>query len=505
MSQYVLELRAVTRVHGSGATAVHALRGIDLAVAAGELVAVMGPSGSGKSTLLNLAGGLDVPTQRRRRRRGHGPRAAVGGRPCRAAPPGDRLRLSGLQPHPGAHRRRERRAAARARRDRRAQEPGRGDRGARRARPGGCGRPLPRRDLGRPAPAGRHRPRAHRAAAARARRRADRRARQPVRRGGPARAAGALRRRRLGRARHARGAPRRLGGSRRLPARRRGRRRHRARRCRSSRCCPAARHELLAPGAADRAAHGPAQPRAVAAHRDPRRPAGRRRDVRRRHRADLQLARARGAARRRRRRCGGDGHGARRGCRGYDPRWLVDSTLPRGERDPAKVDVAALLPRRDADRAHAALAARRRSSAARGVARMQLVRRRRARAAAPLRAAPRVAARARRRRGARVAAPRRAARAARRTAACGRVRRSRSSTGRPRTSAASCAIPRACRARLLAALPGSTVARDGRRTLRRAYFHNAYGSDDPTYLVDLPAGTAVDALGRDARRAAGSR
>ena len=57
-----LELRGVTKIYGAGAAEVHALSDVDLSIAAGELVAIMGPSGSGKSTLLTVAGTLEEPT-----------------------------------------------------------------------------------------------------------------------------------------------------------------------------------------------------------------------------------------------------------------------------------------------------------------------------------------------------------------------------------------------------------------------------------------------------------
>jgi putative ABC transport system ATP-binding protein len=58
----VFAARQITKIYHMGEVDVHALRGVDLDLYAGEFVVLLGPSGSGKSTLLNILGGLDVPS-----------------------------------------------------------------------------------------------------------------------------------------------------------------------------------------------------------------------------------------------------------------------------------------------------------------------------------------------------------------------------------------------------------------------------------------------------------
>jgi putative ABC transport system ATP-binding protein len=58
----VFRVEGVTRVFRTGTVEVHALRGVDLQLAEGEMIVLLGASGSGKSTLLNILGGLDQPT-----------------------------------------------------------------------------------------------------------------------------------------------------------------------------------------------------------------------------------------------------------------------------------------------------------------------------------------------------------------------------------------------------------------------------------------------------------
>jgi putative ABC transport system ATP-binding protein len=58
----VFDVNDVIKVYGSGASEVHALRGVTLELYAGQISVLLGPSGSGKSTFLNIIGGLDKPT-----------------------------------------------------------------------------------------------------------------------------------------------------------------------------------------------------------------------------------------------------------------------------------------------------------------------------------------------------------------------------------------------------------------------------------------------------------
>ncbi len=157
-----------------GSQTVHALRGVDLRVKSGEMIAVMGHSGSGKSTLMNMLGCLDVPTSGDYYLDGVKVNGLSKNQLADLRNQKLGIRVPGLQPARAHQRARERGAAAALRplrqaRDTRARAALAGARGPRPAR-----RSSSERVVGRPAAARRHCARARHDADRAARRRADR-------------------------------------------------------------------------------------------------------------------------------------------------------------------------------------------------------------------------------------------------------------------------------------------------------------------------------------------
>ena len=156
----VLRLEAIERRYGRGETTIDVLHGVELSLKAGESVALIAPSGAGKSTLLHIAGLLERPDAGEVHVGGHADLGDERRGPHRAAPLGDRLRLSVPSPAAGILGAGERRPAADDRRPEARRSGGAGARAAGLPRPRRAREPSPGRALGRRAAARRPRPRA---------------------------------------------------------------------------------------------------------------------------------------------------------------------------------------------------------------------------------------------------------------------------------------------------------------------------------------------------------
>ena len=160
----VIRVENVTRAFAVGDIEVHALRGVDLSVRAGEFVAIMGSSGSGKSTLMNILGCLDRPTSRPllpRGRGGRGGSASQTWRASAASASGSSSRASTCFPARAQSRTSRCRSITRPRGpcDAAARTSGSARAAVRRPRRARAEHAEP--TLGRPAAARRHRPRPH--------------------------------------------------------------------------------------------------------------------------------------------------------------------------------------------------------------------------------------------------------------------------------------------------------------------------------------------------------
>ena len=167
-----VELEAVSMVYGSNGSKVAALDALSLTFARGTFTAIMGPSGSGKTTLLQSASGLVRPTKGSVRIGGLSLGDMNERELAMLAPAPRRVRVPGLQPAAGAHRRAERLASAPPRRPSR--EEGRRARRARSRRARRSASASPGTALRRPAATCRDRARAGQPAGRAVRRRADR-------------------------------------------------------------------------------------------------------------------------------------------------------------------------------------------------------------------------------------------------------------------------------------------------------------------------------------------